>query len=52
MDIDEIIEQQGWDDNSVKELLFRYVGQQGSMDALRDFLAQVAEEENYEVKEE
>jgi hypothetical protein len=49
MDIDEIIERQGWDNNSVNALLFRYIEQQQSMDGLRDFLAKAAEEENCEV---
>lgn len=44
--IEEIIEAQGWDDATVNELLFRYIENQGSMDVLRDFLEQTADEEN------
>jgi hypothetical protein len=48
MSIEEIIEQQGWTEETVNLLLFRYIENQGSMDALRDFLEQAAEEENAE----
>ncbi len=44
--IEEIIEAQGWDDATVNDLLFQYVENQGSMDALRDFLERAAGEEN------
>ena len=46
MTIEDIIEAQGWDDESVKELLFRYIEKQDSLLALRDFLEQAAAEEN------
>ena len=44
--IDQIVEEQGWDDTSLKDLLFQYIENQGSMDALRDFLENAATEEN------
>jgi len=44
--IEEIIEAQSWNDATVNDLLFQYIEQQGSMDALRDFLERVASEEN------
>lgn len=46
--IDEIIEKQGWNESTVKDLLFRYIENQGSMDALAEFLERAAEEENAE----
>lgn len=46
--IEEIIEEQGWNDHTVMELLFQYIENQGSMDALQDFLAHQAAEENEE----
>lgn len=46
--IEEIITAQGWNDATVNDLLFRYIENQGSMDALRDFLEQTASEENSE----
>lgn len=49
MDIEEIIEHQGWTKETVLDLVMEYIGNQGSNDALRDFLAQAAENENYEV---
>lgn len=49
MDIEEIIEHQGWNKETVLDLVMEYIGNQGSNDALRDFLAQAAENENYEV---
>ncbi len=48
MSIQEIIESQGWTDETMVELLFSYIENQGSMDALRDFLAARAYEENSE----
>ena len=49
MDIEEIIEHQGWSKETVLELVMEYIGNSDSADALRDFLAQAAENENYEV---
>jgi hypothetical protein len=49
MSIDEIIEHQGWSKETLLDLVMEYIGNQGSDDALRDFLAQIAENENYEV---
>lgn len=48
MSIDEIIEKQGWNESTVNDLLFRYIENQGSMDALSDFLERAAQEENEE----
>lgn len=48
MSIDEIIENQGWNESTVNDLLFRYIENHGSMDALADFLERVAQEENGE----
>lgn len=44
--ISDIIDEQGWDDAAICRLLFEYIDNQGSMDALRDFFAQKATEEN------
>lgn len=52
MSIDDIIEYQGWDDGAVRDLLFQYIEDQGSMSALRDFLAETAREENAEIPDE
>jgi hypothetical protein len=46
MGIEEIIENQGWTDETMVVLLFSYIENQGSMDALRDFLEARAYEEN------
>jgi hypothetical protein len=46
LSIEEIIEAQGWNEASVNDLLFSYIENQGSMDALRDFLEKAAGEEN------
>lgn len=51
MNIEEIIEHQGWTTETILELVMEYVANQGSDDALRDFLAQAAENENYEVQQ-
>jgi hypothetical protein len=49
MSIDEIIEHQSWSKETLLDLVMEYIGNQGSDDALRDFLAQIAENESYEV---
>ncbi len=49
MSVDEIVEHQGWSTETLLHLVFEYIANQGSDDALRDFLAQAAENENYEV---
>lgn len=49
MNIEEIIEHQGWSKETVLDLVMEYIGNQGRDDALRDFLAQMAEYENDEV---
>lgn len=49
MSIDEIIEHQGWSKETLLDLVMEYISNSDSDDALRDFLAQAAENENYEV---
>ncbi len=49
MSIDEIVAHQGWSKETLLDLVMEYIGNQGSDDALRDFLAQMAEYENDEV---
>lgn len=46
--IDEFIESQGWDDDSVITLLCRYIDNQSDPDTFRDFLQQQKEMENSE----
>lgn len=45
-DIEEIITQQGWTDETVLTLLWEYIDNQGDSRALRDFLYNRAFEEN------
>ncbi len=44
--IDEIGDDQGWNETSKLLLALQYIGNQGDNDAFRDFLRQQAEEEN------
>jgi hypothetical protein len=44
--IQNIINQQGWDDDSVKGLLLNFVRENGLTDKLVEFLYEVADEEN------
>src|SRR4051812_48688407 len=44
--LDGFTERQGWDDNTALDLALRYIENQGSPDAWRDFLAEIASEEN------
>lgn len=48
MDIEEIIEKQGWDMSSVMALLFRFIEDKGMNEELSDFLEKRAAEENEE----
>ena len=43
--IDEFQQQQGWTDNTVLSLLIDFIDNQDSPEALRDFLANAAEDE-------
>lgn len=44
--LNEIGDQQGWNDHSKIQLLCQYIDNQQSDDALADFLQQAADEEN------
>lgn len=46
--IEGIIEAQGWSDESVRDLLFRFIDNNHGLSDLRDFLRRVAEQENQE----
>lgn len=46
--VDQIAEQQGWDDASLLELALTYIENQQSDDAFIDFLQVAAAEENHE----
>lgn len=46
MKIFDIVEGQGWDDNTVLGLCFTYIERQQDDDAFIEFIQRVAEEEN------
>lgn len=48
MDIEEIIEAQGWDEASVRSLFDRYLEITGQQDRFAEFLQHEADEENVE----
>lgn len=50
--VQKIINEQGWDDDSVKNLLLSFISNEGLGEKLMEFLYRVAEDENVDVDEE
>lgn len=46
--IEDIIEQQGWNETTQLDLLFKFIHQNGHADALAEFLQEAADTENAE----
>lgn len=52
--IDDVIEEQGWNDNSVAKVALRFIDDEGLMEEFENYVASMAEEENeeFDVEEE